>query len=223
MIKNLKSGQVLAATAEGIRTIGPAEDATKGDRTRSRILDQAAQLASEGGLGALTLGPLAERLGMSKSGLFAHFRSKEALQVEVLERAAERFTEQVINSVRSEPDRSKRLAIFFNNWLDWIEDPAVSGGRGGCPILASYFEFDDVPGPVRETAARQYAQFYGFIQRLVAKALPGAHEEATCAAIDGLAFSHLLRIRLMREPNARDNTMRAFEALIANPPKKEPV
>jgi AcrR family transcriptional regulator len=201
---------------------GFPDEGSKGDRTRSRILDQAAALASEGGLGALTLGPLADRLGMSKSGLFAHFRSKEALQVEVLERAAERFTEQVINPVRNEPDRAKRLGIFFNNWLDWIEDPGLSGGRGGCPILASYFEFDDVPGPVRETAARQYAQFYGFIQRLVAAALPGAHEAAMCAAIDGLAFSHLLRVRLVREENVRDHTMRAFNALVANPPQKEP-
>jgi AcrR family transcriptional regulator len=205
-----------------VEQAGLPEEGSKGDRTRARILDQAAALASEGGLGALTLGPLADRLGMSKSGLFAHFRSKEALQVEVLERAAQRFTEQVIDPVRNEPDRSKRLGIFFRNWIDWIEDPGLSGGRGGCPILASYFEFDDVPGPVRETAANQYRMFYGFIQRLVAAALPGAHEEAMCAAIDGLAFSHLLRVRLVAEANVRENTMRAFNALIANPPQKEP-
>ena len=213
---------MIKSAAVNFEPSGLQDEGSKGDRTRTRILDQAAALASEGGLGALTLGPLADRLGMSKSGLFAHFRSKEALQVEVLERAAERFTEQVINPVRNEPDRAKRLGIFFNNWLDWIEDPGLSGGRGGCPILASYFEFDDVPGPVRETAARQYAQFYGFIQRLVAAALPGAHEAAMCAAIDGLAFSHLLRLRLVREENVRDHTMRAFNALVANPPQKEP-
>jgi AcrR family transcriptional regulator len=202
--------------------VATQDAATKGDRTRTRILDEAAALASQSGLGGLTLGPLADRLGMSKSGLFAHFRSKEALQAEVLERAAERFTEQVIIPLRAEPDRAKRLGIFFKNWLDWIEDSGLSEGRGGCPILASYFEFDDVPGPVRETVARQYNDFYGLIRRLVAAALPNAHPEAMCAAIDGLAFSHLLRMRLVREDNARDNTMRAFNALIANPPQKEP-
>jgi AcrR family transcriptional regulator len=205
-----------------LQALTSTPEATKGDRTRSRILDEAAALASQSGIGGLTLGPLAERLGMSKSGLFAHFRSKEALQAEVLDRAAERFTARVIAPLRAEPDRSKRLGIFFKNWLDWIEDSGLSGGRGGCPILASYFEFDDVPGPVRETVARQYNDFYGLIRRLVSAALPDAHPEAMCAAIDGLAFSHLLRMRLVREDNARDNTMRAFNALIANPPTKEP-
>lgn len=195
-------------------------DVTKGDRTRARILDEAAALASEAGLGAVTLGPLAERLGMSKSGLFAHFRSKEALQVEALGRAAERFTAKVITPLRDERDKTKRLGLFFNNWLDWIEDPGLSGSRGGCPILASYFEFDDVPGPVRETAVRQYNEFYDLIRRLVAVAAPDADASAMCAAIDGLALSHLLRVRLVREQDARANTMRAFESLLANPPAK---
>ena len=78
----------------------------KGDRTRARILDEAVGLASVGGLGALTIGPLADRLGISKSGLFAHFGSKETLQVETLDRAAERFCAVVINPLEQEPDKS---------------------------------------------------------------------------------------------------------------------
>lgn len=194
------------------------EEGTKGDRTRTRILDAAAAVASESGLGALTLGPLAVRLGMSKSGLFAHFKSKEALQVEVLARTAERFTEAVIEPIREEKDRSKRLALFFGNWLDWIEHPSLGSGKGGCPILAAYFEFDDVPGPVREQAANHNGQLYAFIGRLVAAAKPEADIGAMVAAIDGLSLSHLLRVRLMRDPSARTNTMRAFEALMKNPP-----
>ncbi len=195
-------------------------DATKGERTRIRILDEAAALASESGIGAVTLGPLAERLGMSKSGLFAHFKSKEALQVEVLARTAERFTETVIAPIRTESDRPKRLPLFFTNWLDWIEHPSLGSGNGGCPILAAYFEFDDVPGPVREQAAKHNGELYAFIRRLVAAALPQADGDAMVAAIDGLALSHLLRVRLMRDPSARANTMRAFEALLKNPPLK---
>src|ERR1044072_5323684 len=87
-------------------------DLAKGDRTRSRILDEAVELASVNGLGALTIGPLAERLGLSKSGLFAHFRSKEALQVETLDRAAERFRVLVTEPVRAEPDQATRLEVF---------------------------------------------------------------------------------------------------------------
>jgi AcrR family transcriptional regulator len=191
---------------------------TKGDRTRARILDEAAALASVSGIAALTLGPLAERLGMSKSGLFAHFRSKEALQVEVLDRAAAQFRTVVIDPIVQEPDKSKRLGLFFERWLAWIEDPGLGGG---CPILAAALEFDDVPGPVRESAAGHYGEFYDLIRRLVRVAHPEADVFAMAAAIDGLALSHLIRVRLLEEPDARANTLRAFRALTANPPRSE--
>jgi AcrR family transcriptional regulator len=217
IVKALKKGHKLE-TEDGREILGP--DASKGERTRVRILDEAAALASESGIGAVTLGPLADRLGMSKSGLFAHFKSKEALQVEVLVRAAERFTEVVIAPIRAEKDKTKRLALFFRNWLDWIEHPSLGSGKGGCPILAAHFEYDDVPGPVREQAARHNGQFYELMRRLVAVALPQADQDATTAAIDGLGLSHLLRVRLMHDKNARAHTAHAFEALMKNPPLK---
>src|SRR5215213_1269244 len=133
-------------------------DCAKGDRSRARILDAAVELASVQGLGSLTIGPLADRLGLSKSGLFAHFRSKEALQVETLERAAELFREAVIVPVRAEPDRGKRLTVFFQRWISWLDR---SGLSGGCPILAAAVEFDDVPGPVRDAAARLFGELHG--------------------------------------------------------------
>lgn len=217
IVKALKKGHKLE-TDDGRELLGP--DASKGERTRVRILDEAAALASESGIGAVTLGPLAERLGMSKSGLFAHFKSKEALQVEVLVRAAERFTEVVIAPIRDEKDKPKRLGLFFRNWLDWIEHPSLGSGKGGCPILAAHFEYDDVPGPVREQAAKHNGEFYEFLRRLVAVALPQADLDATAAAIDGLGLSHLLRVRLMQDAHARTHTMCAFEALLKNPPLK---
>jgi AcrR family transcriptional regulator len=140
-------------------------DLPKGDRTRARILDEAVELASVQGLGALTIGPLADRLGLSKSGLFAHFRSKEALQVETLEHAAELFRADVTEPIRAVPDRADRLRVFFARWIAWLED---SGLTGGCPILAAAVEFDDVPGPVRDAAARQL----GELQSLIAKFAP---------------------------------------------------
>src|ERR1043166_7669353 len=120
-------------------------DLAKGDRTRARILDEAVELASINGLGALTIGPPAGRLGLSKSGLFAHFRSKEALQVETLERAAELFRADVTEPLRAEPDRTNRLQLFFERWIDWLDQ---SGLPGGCPTLAAALAFADVPGPV---------------------------------------------------------------------------
>lgn len=198
------------------QAIAPA--ITKGDRTRSRILDEAASLASVGGIGSVTLGHLAERLGMSKSGLFAHFDSKEALQVEILDRAAAQFRARVVDPLVDIPDKSARLAIFFNHWLDWIEDPGLGGG---CPILAAAIEFDDVPGPVRDTSAAHYGELYDLIRRLVRVSHPEADAEAMAAVIDGLALSHLVRVRLLNEKNARQYTMRAFEFLLANPPRRE--
>src|SRR4029079_18374631 len=109
-------------------------EVAKGDRTRARILDEAVEHASVQGLGGLTIGPLAERLGLSKSGLFAHFASKEALQVETLERAAELFGAEVSQPLRAEPDRTRRLQVFFERWIDWLDQ---SGLPGGCPILAA--------------------------------------------------------------------------------------
>lgn len=215
IVKALKKGQTLQ-TDDGREVLAP--DATKGERTRTRILDAAAALASESGVSAVTLGPLADRLGMSKSGLFAHFKSKEVLQVEVLTRASELFVEAVIVPMRQEKDRAKRLPLFFASWLDWIEHPSFGSGRGGCPIVAAYFEFDDVPGPVREAAVNINRQLYVYIRKLVGYALPAADADAMAAAIDGLVLSHLLRVRLMGDGNARAHTMSAFEALLKNPP-----
>jgi AcrR family transcriptional regulator len=195
-------------------------DGSKGDRTRNRILDEATALASVGGVGSVTLGPLAERLGMSKSGLFAHFRSKEALQVELLVRAAERFTAMTIEPLRNEPDKAKRLQRFFENWLDWIDKPPLGEGTANsCPILAAYFEFDSVPGPVRDTAARHFDELHGLIRRLAAAAVPDADAPALCAAVSGLALSHVVRVGLLRETGARETSLRAFHALLAHPPR----
>jgi AcrR family transcriptional regulator len=183
----------------------------KGDRTKSRILDEAVQLASVQGLGTLTIGPLAERLGLSKSGLFAHFRSKEALQVETLERAAVLFDAAVIAHVRAEPDKPGRLRVFFERWIVWLEQSDLNGS---CPILSAAIEFDDVPGPVHDAAARLLGELNGSLCRLARSARPGRDAEATAASVMGLAMSHLVRKRLLGDNKARTVTMRAFDALM---------
>ena len=183
----------------------------KGDRTRARILDEAVELASVQGLGGLTIGPLADRLGLSKSGLFAHFQSKEALQVETLDRAAGRFRAEVTEPLRAIPDRSLRLRAFFERWIDWLDN---SGLSGGCPILAAAIEFDDVPGPVHDAAARHFGELQALIVRFARAARPEGDAEAIAATVTGLAMSHLVRVRLLGERRARAVTMRAFESLL---------
>jgi AcrR family transcriptional regulator len=187
-------------------------DLAKGDRTRARILDEAVELASVQGLGGLTIGPLAERLGLSKSGLFAHFQSKEALQVETLQRAGERFRADVTEPLRALEDRGDRLRAFFDRWIDWLD---ASGLTGGCPILAAAIEFDDVPGPVHDAAASQFGELHRLILRFARAAKPDGDAEALAAGVIGLALSHLIRVRLIGERKARAVTMRAFESLLA--------
>lgn len=183
----------------------------KGDRTRARILDEAVELASVNGLGALTIGPLAERLGLSKSGLFAHFRSKEALQVETLDRAADRFRAQVTEPLRAVPDKAARLRVFFAGWIDWLD---TSGPSGGCPILTAAIEFDDVPGPVHDAVARHFGELHALILKLARAARPDADAHVLAASVTGLAMSHLVRLRLIGERQAHAVTLRAFEALV---------
>jgi len=182
----------------------------KGDRTRARILDEAVEFASVQGIGALTIGPLAERLGLSKSGLFAHFASKEALQLETLQRAAEMFRTDVTEPLRALPDRAQRLRVLFERWIGWLDR---SGLPGGCPILAAAIEFDDVPGPVHDMAAGQLGELQRLIGKFARDADPDCDAEALAAAVMGLAMSHLVRVRLLGERKARAVTMRAFEHL----------
>jgi AcrR family transcriptional regulator len=119
---------------------------SKGEGTRRSILDQALRLASTKGLEQLSIGLLAGAAGLSKSGLFAHFRSKEQLQLAVLREASDRFIEQVLAPAVREPRGEPRLRRLFENWLHWETD----GFPGGCPFEAAADELDDRPGPVRD-------------------------------------------------------------------------
>jgi AcrR family transcriptional regulator len=121
--------------------------ATKGEETRAQILAAAVQQASEGGFESLTIGTLAGRTGLSKSGLFAHFGSKLELQMAALDEAARQFTEAVFMPALKAPRGLKRLRALFENWITW---PARAHLRGGCPIDAASREYDHQPGPMRE-------------------------------------------------------------------------
>src|SRR5512145_2711633 len=94
---------------------------TKGERTRAAILDEALRIVSKAGLEGLTIGTLAEATGMSKSGLFAHFGSREELLIAVLERGQQEFIEVVVNPALAKPRGLPRLKALFINWIDWTE------------------------------------------------------------------------------------------------------
>jgi AcrR family transcriptional regulator len=124
-----------------------ARNATKGEETRSAILGAAVEQASSAGFESLTIGSLAEKTGMSKSGLFAHFGSKLDLQIAALDEAARRFTEAVFLPAMKAPRGLKRLHAIFDNWITWPQRGALPGG---CPIDAASREYHHQPGPMRD-------------------------------------------------------------------------
>jgi AcrR family transcriptional regulator len=122
--------------------------ATKGAQTRAAILDRAVDLASVEGLEGLTIGRLAAELRMSKSGLFAHFGSKQELQLATVGAAAERFRAAVIDPALAAPDGAPRLRAMGERYLDHLDLYS-----GGCFWGATSAEYDDRPGPVRDAIA----------------------------------------------------------------------
>jgi AcrR family transcriptional regulator len=136
------SGAVAAAPRK------PRRAATKGARTRAAILDRAVDLASVEGLEGLTIGRLAGDLGMSKSGLFAHFGSKQDLQLATVAAAAERFRRVVIEPSLAAPDGGPRLRAMAEHYFEYLET-----FPGGCFWGATASEYDDRPGPVRDAIA----------------------------------------------------------------------
>lgn len=120
---------------------------SKGEETRSAVLGTALSLATQVGLEGLTIGKLAEHVGMSKSGLFAHFASKDNLQVAILEEASERFVAYVVAPALKKPRGEARLRALIDNWLAWSK---LDFMPGGCIFVAAGVELDDRPGPARD-------------------------------------------------------------------------
>ncbi|MET0680056.1 MAG: TetR/AcrR family transcriptional regulator [Burkholderiales bacterium] len=190
----------------------------KGERTKTLILDDALALAGEVGLEGLSIGSLAGRLGLSKSGLFAHFGSKEDLQLATLQHGQRRFEATVFRPALAIPRGLPRLRALFDNWLDWI---ARVARPGGCVLLAAAMEYDDRPGPVREALVAGQRELRGAVAKAVRLAIQEAH---LCSDTDPwqLAFEVtgiLLAAHhdrgLLDDPRALNRARAAFERLIA--------
>ncbi len=131
-----------------------------GERSRSAILHEAAQLATVEGLGGLSIGRLAEAVGMSKSGLFAHFGSKEELQLATIETAEAVFTDTVVAPAIVAPTGLGRLQALAENFLRHVEDGVFPGG---CFFASVAAELDTHPGPVRDLAMRVVEEWFGLL------------------------------------------------------------
>ena len=187
----------------------------KGDETRTAVLDQAVEVARRVGLSGLTIGSLAEQAELSKSGLFGHFRSKEALQLQVLEHARARFEEAVarpaLRTARGEP----RLRELFDRWMIWDALP------GGCPFVAAATEFDDRPGAVRDRLVRDERDMFDMIATVFRAGIAEGHfrgdadPEQFAQDFYGVILARHHTLRLLGDGRADTRARRAFEALLA--------
>lgn len=191
----------------------------KGEETRDRIVRHALQLSSAEGLEGLSIGVLASDLGLSKSGLFAHFGSKEELQLAVLRLVAERFEREVLQPAFRAPRGEPRIRRIFDRWMDWVSDAA----QGGCPFVAASFELDDKidsrPRGYLVTAQRLLLATLSRAAQLAKEEghfRPDLDTEQFAFELDGvmLSFSHWKR--LLRDSRAEVRAREAFERLIAD-------
>ena len=189
----------------------------KGDLTRQAILERATSVASSVGLEGLTIGNLAEELELSKSGLFAHFGSKESLQVAILEHVTERFIELVVKPGLRAPRGELRLKALFDRWRQW---PKLNPMPGGCLFVAASVELDNRPGPARDLLVRQQRDWLD----LLATTVRGAVAEGQFRKdVDPDQFAHDFygimlgfhhALWLLRDPKAEKRAVRAFENLV---------
>jgi len=199
------------------RAMARPRAASKGEQTREAILTKALGLATRIGFEGLTIGRLADDLGMSKSGLFAHFRSKEALQLEILRMAGARMVDTVVKPALVVKRGEPRVRALFDGWLAWEQSPSLPGG---CPFMAASFELDDRPGPVRDFVVQNLRDWLDTLAGAARISVQEGHFRADldceqfaheCQGI-GLAFVHASR--LMRDPKARARAQTAFESLL---------
>lgn len=191
----------------------------KGAETRERILDQAVRLASRDGLEGLTIGTLSTELGLSKSGLFAHFGSKDELQLQVLQATVERFEETVIRPALSAPRGEPRIQAVFENWLQWENSPSMPGG---CLLIAAAVEFDDRPGPQRDYLQDAHRRRFDFIAKGALMAVEAGHFRSDLDTrqfsfdLTGIVLAYHHTHRMLRDASAGAWARAAFERLLAD-------
>jgi AcrR family transcriptional regulator len=189
----------------------------KGEETRERIVGQAYRLATKDGLDGLTIGTLAAALKMSKSGLFAHFKSKEQLQVSVLEEASRRFQEKVFLPALKASRGLPRLEALFERWLAWANSKDTPGG---CIFIAAAAELDDQPGPPRDFLVETDRALHEAITRTARLCVEEGHfrkdvDPAQIAfELHGIFLSYHHAFRLLADVKAKDRAKKAFSNLI---------
>jgi AcrR family transcriptional regulator len=188
----------------------------KGQQTRAAILEAAVRLASHMGLEGLSIGALAEVTQMSKSGVFAHFGSRDELQIAVVRQYHLRFEEEVFFPAVREPRGLPRLRALFERWVRRVSMELDSG----CIYISGAVEFDDRPGPVRDALAEMVKAWHAALERAIRMAVDAGHLRADTDPTQMLFELHGLILalhhdaRFLRTPGAPDRARSAFERLL---------
>lgn len=195
----------------------------KGAETKQAILDRALRVASTLGLEGLTVGELASALELSKSGLFAHFGSKENLQLEVLRTASERFTQAVFVPAIRERRGEPRVRALFDRWLEWGDSEDMPGG---CIFISSAFELDDRPGPLRDALVKTHRDLMDALAHAARLGVEEGHfrkelePQQFAFEMYAVVLAHHLNARLLKDARSSKRTRQAFERLLADAKKK---
>ncbi len=190
-----------------------AAEPGKGAQTRDAILERAVDLASAEGLEGLTIGGLAAELRMSKSGLFAHFGSKQELQLATIAAAAERFRAAVIEPAMGVPEGAPRLRAIGTRYFDHLDLYS-----GGCFWGATSAEYDDRPGPVRDAIAAAIESWLGELERQ-AEIAGVERPERFAFELYAIVTGANARYRLSGERRVFDYAGEALERLLAELPR----
>ena len=190
----------------------------KGRQTRAAILDAALGLASQAGLEGLSIGVLAETMQMSKSGVFAHFGSREELQISVIREYHARFEDEIFYPAIRESRGLPRLRSLFERWVGRVSIEVDSG----CIYISGAVEFDDRPGPVHDALASMVRTWHRALERAIRLAVEAGHLRADTEPTQLLFEIHGLILALhhdahfMRNPGATQRATRGFERILAD-------
>lgn len=190
---------------------------SKGENTKSVILETGLRMASRDGLVGVTIGRLADDLHLSKSGVFAHFQSKEALQEQILRYARDAFLEKVITPSLKKPRGEIRIKALFDNWLAWGKSDWLPGG---CIFLAASSELDDKPGPVRDFLVDMQREWMATLAQTARHATQAGDFKADCDAeqfayeLYGFITAYHHASRLLGDSKAERRIKKAFADLL---------
>ena len=203
------------ATAAGKSPSGRA--LLKGQQTKMAIIDAALGLATQIGLEGLSIGTLAEATQMSKSGVFAHFGSREELQISVIHQYFAQFEQAVFYAAMEQPRGLPRVKALFANWMKLVAEEI----QAGCIFISGAVEFDDRPGPVRDALATSVQTWLAAMNRSIVLAKGCGHlradvdEEQMAIEIHGLILALHYEARFLNKPGSMERAKKGFDNILA--------